>query len=450
MPRPNATALALTAVAALVLLLLRRRKKRDDDDDATRHVYRIVLTGGPCAGKTTALARLSGFLQERGFRVYTVPEMATLLFTNGVAFSDLGAGDASVLAMQRAVLAGQTTLEDGLRRVAAATRAPAVIICDRGALDGKAYISDALWRDVAYETPSHAANERLLCERYDAVLHLVTAASGAERFYTLENNLARTESVAQALAQDGATQLAWAPHPRLYVVDNVGAGFEAKLERVVEACASIVGLPVLPKHTRKFVLNSDTLPAVFERNNVKTSAFRATKVFLRRAHRRDSTKLRYALPALEPSLYANHAYVRKRISEEGSDSYQYSEVICDGTERHERKRRVSKREYELYLRDADPLRSPVEQSRLHFLYENQSFVVHKYLDRNLAVLHCQAARPDGVALPPFLDVGSEIAHADRERFSAYELAALPVPRNATPQGGKRRFLPPASSGESEK
>ena len=446
MPATNTTLLAAAAAIATIALVLRRRQKPQDDDDATRHVYRIVLTGGPCAGKTTAMARLSGFLQERGFRVYTVPEMATLLFTNGVAFSDL---DKGALAMQQAVLKGQTTLEDGFRKVAAATRAPAVVLCDRGALDGKAYISDDLWRIVAHNTPSHSINERLLCERYDAVLHLVTAAAGAERFYTLENNLARTESVEEARKQDIQTQKAWAPHPRLYVVDNAGnGGFEGKLERVVEACAAVVGLPVLPKHTRKFLLKSDPLQAVFSQNGVRTSTFRATKTFLKHAPQRD-TAMSYALPQ-SPSSYSNHAYVRKRISEEGSDSYQYSEVIFDGNERHERKRRISRREYELYLRDADPERSPVEQARLHFLYENQSFVVHRYLDRNLAVLHCQAARPDGVALPPFLDVGAEIAHADRERFSAYGLAALPVPRAASPEGGRRRFLPPSRSDESEK
>ena len=49
-------------------------------------MFKIVLTGGPCAGKTTALARLSAFLNERGFRVFTVPEAATMLFTNGVRF----------------------------------------------------------------------------------------------------------------------------------------------------------------------------------------------------------------------------------------------------------------------------------------------------------------------------------------------------------------------------
>ena len=31
--------------------------------------------------------------------------------------------------------------------------------------------------------------------RYEAVLHLVTAADGAESYYTLENNVTRTETV---------------------------------------------------------------------------------------------------------------------------------------------------------------------------------------------------------------------------------------------------------------
>lgn len=53
------------------------------------NVYLIVLTGGPCAGKTTALERLAGFLRERSFRVFTVPEAATMLFGNGVSFADL-------------------------------------------------------------------------------------------------------------------------------------------------------------------------------------------------------------------------------------------------------------------------------------------------------------------------------------------------------------------------
>ena len=60
-------------------------------EPAPPECYKIVFTGGPCAGKTTALARVSNFLRSRGFTVYSVPEAATLIFQNGGAFFDQGA-----------------------------------------------------------------------------------------------------------------------------------------------------------------------------------------------------------------------------------------------------------------------------------------------------------------------------------------------------------------------
>lgn len=46
-------------------------------------IIRICLTGGPCAGKTTALATLNQKLSEMGFRVLNVPEAATMLMKGG-------------------------------------------------------------------------------------------------------------------------------------------------------------------------------------------------------------------------------------------------------------------------------------------------------------------------------------------------------------------------------
>ena len=43
---------------------------------------RVVLTGGPCGGKTTCLSHLSDHLSRLGLRTYSVPEAATLLFTS--------------------------------------------------------------------------------------------------------------------------------------------------------------------------------------------------------------------------------------------------------------------------------------------------------------------------------------------------------------------------------
>ena len=45
---------------------------------STAALHRIALTGGPCGGKTTALTRLRDRFQSLGWRVFLVPETATL------------------------------------------------------------------------------------------------------------------------------------------------------------------------------------------------------------------------------------------------------------------------------------------------------------------------------------------------------------------------------------
>jgi signal recognition particle GTPase len=46
-------------------------------------VTRILLTGGPCAGKTTSLAKMQVAFDNKGFRVYCVPEAATMMMKGG-------------------------------------------------------------------------------------------------------------------------------------------------------------------------------------------------------------------------------------------------------------------------------------------------------------------------------------------------------------------------------
>ena len=64
------------------------------------------------------------------------------------------------------------------------------------------------------------SNEVELRDNYDAVFHLVTAAKGAEEFYTTANNSARTETVEEAAALDDKLISAWTGHPHLRVIDN--------------------------------------------------------------------------------------------------------------------------------------------------------------------------------------------------------------------------------------
>ena len=48
-----------------------------------------MLTGGPCGGKTTGQAKLATFFENLGWKVFRVPETATVLMSGGIAFGDL-------------------------------------------------------------------------------------------------------------------------------------------------------------------------------------------------------------------------------------------------------------------------------------------------------------------------------------------------------------------------
>ena len=48
-------------------------------------ITRIAITGGPCAGKTTGISIIEQELSEKGYRVFVVPEAATLFINSGAA-----------------------------------------------------------------------------------------------------------------------------------------------------------------------------------------------------------------------------------------------------------------------------------------------------------------------------------------------------------------------------
>ena len=59
------------------------------EKQAERKIWKLVLTGGPCGGKTTGQARLSTFFENLGWKVYRVPETANVLLAGGVNFAEL-------------------------------------------------------------------------------------------------------------------------------------------------------------------------------------------------------------------------------------------------------------------------------------------------------------------------------------------------------------------------
>ena len=189
-------------------------------------ITKIVLTGGPCAGKTTALSLIKTEFKKRGYEVLLVSETATELMEGGLTPLSCG----SNLDYQKCQVQFQWFKERIFEQGARSMQADKVlIVCDRGVIDNKAFMTEEEFRICLQLLHS---NEMAELERYDAVFHLETAAKGALEAYTLSNNKTRTQSPDEAICINERNIVAWSNHKYFRIIDNVG-GFNHKLNRLI-------------------------------------------------------------------------------------------------------------------------------------------------------------------------------------------------------------------------
>jgi len=213
---------------------------------------RFVLTGGPCGGKTTILQMLMDRLRDLGYRVLVVPEAATIVIRNFPDIAHIITNDRlRYRSIQRTIIRVNYELER-LLLATSAREEKTIVICDRNVTDARAYMEDAMYQDVLNEQMLHADLER---DRFDGVLFLVTAADGAEMFYSSENNAARYETPEQARARDQQLRKVWTGTPRLAIIDN-STSFAEKQERAWKQLCHWVGIPVPVEFERKFLLRT--------------------------------------------------------------------------------------------------------------------------------------------------------------------------------------------------
>jgi predicted ATPase len=191
------------------------REDRSTCGCANQHgIRRVVLTGGPGAGKSAVLELVK---QSFCSHVMVLPEAAGIVFGGGFPRR---ADMASSQSAQRAIFFVQRELEN-----AAEGMNPAVILCDRGTVDGGAYWQGHpdLWTSVGTTLSAQRA-------RYAAVIHLRVPT--LEAGYNNSNPL-RIESAEEAARIDAHIATLWHGHPHQYLVQPA-ATFLAKAERVLE------------------------------------------------------------------------------------------------------------------------------------------------------------------------------------------------------------------------
>lgn len=195
---------------------------------------KIVITGGPCAGKTTAMSWIQNAFTRKGYRVLFIGETATEFIRGGVAPWTCRTN----VEYQKCQMRLQMEKERLFEQAASTMDVDKILlVCDRGLLDNRAYMNDEEFAEVLQDIRS---NEVELRDNYDAVFHLMSAAKGAEEFYTTANNAARTESVEQARELDDKLIAAWTGHPHFRVIDNA-TEFSVKMHRLIAEISTFLG-----------------------------------------------------------------------------------------------------------------------------------------------------------------------------------------------------------------
>lgn len=369
-------------------------------------VYRIVLTGGPGAGKTTALSYLYDKLSALGFRVYKVPEVARTVLGAGISHLDF----TDDLPLQAALLQGQVNIESTFNGLAKAyqSRLPEedtskiVLLFDRGRMDVKAFSSSKTWQTILHE--QHLSEVDLRDEPYDGIIHMVTAAIGAEDAYV--NDDVRKETPAQSRDLDGKIRDAWTGHPHLIIVGNKDDGLDGKMKRTLSAVLRIVGYPVPVETERKYLVK-------------KVDYHRAAGV-------------KFETVDIWQAYLQGEQRIRKR-GQDGRYVYTLTEKKPygrNGFQRMEIERQLSIREFNTLLEYRDFNLMPIEKRRKCFVWEGQYFELDEFVGNHqgLVMLEVELASPGQVVyLPPWIEIEHEVTPDEgwKNRSLAASLCAGP-------------------------
>lgn len=253
--------------------------KTNQLDLSKSNVYTIAFTGGPCAGKTTGITSCAERLKELGNSVVCIPEAATMIFSSGANLNMANYKPHQGVEFQKCILMLQLALEDTYTRIATINSTDNVfVLCDRGLMDGAAYLEAEQWKVMLDELGVHETD--IKDNRYDVVINMTTAALGAEKYYTLGNNTARHESIEDAIELEKKIRNIWNTHPKYYLVTNDYKDFDSKINRAKEIILRFQGYPLESNFSKRYILSNNE--NLFERivKNYGLKVFTITDTFI--------------------------------------------------------------------------------------------------------------------------------------------------------------------------
>jgi hypothetical protein len=286
-------------------------------------------------------------------------------------------------------------------------------------MDGSAYTDENVWQAILDETGW--STMQLRDRRYEAVIHLVTAAQGAEDFYTNSNNEARYEGIEDAKALDQKLVNAWVGHPHFSIIQNNFQTFQMKIDNCLETVLKFIGLPSPSTFIKKFLLIADksnydlTVP-----RNVKKEYFNIEETFL--------------MLSSEEQIDT----VVRKIGKNDSFIYYHETKVMQNQERIVKKRQITAREYIELLEQKDRDKKVIKKLRQCFIYEQQYFMVDTFLNVKgfpFSIMRIETTKEaQQIKIPPFVWVLREVTEED-----VYETRQISDLKYVMPERDKREI-----------
>ena len=367
---------------------------REKQDDIT--IEKIVITGGPCAGKSTAMSWIQNAFTQKGYKVVFIQETATELITSGIAPWTCNTNADYQTYQLKLQIEKEKIYEEASKKL---NSKKVLIVCDRGALDNKAYMTEL---DFSIALATINKNEIELRDNYGAIFHLVTAAKGAAEFYTLENNKARTETLDQARELDDKIISAWTGHPHLRVIDNE-SNFEGKMKKLITEISNYLGEPEPYEVERKYLIEYPDIKWL--ETNPKCQKIEIIQTYLN-SSQNEEIRIR------QRGLNGNYIY------------FQTTKKTVSGLKRIEIEKRLSQEEYLKLLMEADTTRKQIRKTRYCLMYKNQYFEIDIYpfwKDKAIAEIEISDENSK-IIFPKEIKVIKEVT--EEETYKNKELAKL--------------------------
>lgn len=333
-------------------------------------VSKICLTGGPCAGKSTALAKIERELTDLGYKVFIIDEVATRLINRGI--KPFGDDSINMFEFEQIILKHQLKEEESFEKVCNMINKKCVILCDRGIYDIKSFLTNKEFDELLKE---NNLSKLSLMDNYNLVIHMTTAAKGKEEFYTTENNKARSEGIKEAIIRDDKCMDAWSFHNNLKIVDN-STSFNEKIQRVINYIKSSLGIE--NRKQRKYLVEIDE---------------HSYKKFVK-------------VDIVQYYLETDNDYemrLRKRTLDDDSTYYVTVKKSNNGKEKIITEEKIDKKIFQRLLEQRKVI-NMVEKERLCFTYDDNLFKLDKFSDGMLIL-----ETDDEVSIPSYIKVIKEVS-----------------------------------------